>query len=337
MRDHLVITQPRAAARLDRIATALPGARISVVDPTPGWTADEHTTVLFVDQPPANIAALTGLRWVQLGSHGYRQLIGLPLSPDVVVTNGSGVQDRPIAEWVVMMLLALGRRLPDQLTAQREHRWDRSVAYQAELRGMRVGLLGFGSIGREVARLLQPLGMPVHVLTRSRNRDRGARFDPLDRSPADIPVPDRWFTFDERDAFYSGIHALVVAVPDNDGTRGLVDAAALTALPRGALLLNPARARVVDEAALLAALRSGHLAGAALDDHYRQPMPPDDPFWDAPCAVVTAHVSGSDGSPWYEQRIWDLFLENAQRRGAGRPLLNVIGRADLGLHDPDAP
>ena len=332
MPDHVVIGQPGTDERLDRIGAAFPDATLTMVDAEPGWVADADTTVLFADQPPANVADLHRLSWVQLGSHGYRQLSGLPLPDDVVVTNASGVQDRPIAEWVVLMLLALGRRLPDMMTAQRQHRWDRSEAYQAELRGMAVGLLGFGSVGREVARVLQPLGMPVHVLTRSRNRDRGARFDPLGRSADAVPEPDRWFLLDqedERHAFYSGIRALVVAVPDSAGTRGLVDAAALAALPRGALLLNPARARVVDEDALLAALRSGHLGGAALDDHYRQPMPPDDPFWDAPNTVVTAHISGSNGSPWYQARIWELFLENATRRASGRPLLNVIARADL--------
>ena len=333
MPEHVAIGQPGADEHLDRIGAALPEATLTVVDAAPGWLADTDTTVVFTDQPPANVADLERLAWVQLGSHGYAQLNGLPLPPDTVVTNASGVQDRPIAEWVVMMLLALGRRFPDMLAAQRAHRWDRSPSYQAELRGMRVGILGYGNIGREVTRLLQPLGMPVSVLTRSHNRDRGARYDPLDRSPDAVPEPDRWFTVEDRDAFYSGIEALVVAVPDSAGTRGLVDAHALATLPRGALLLNPARARVVDEEALLAALRSGHLGGAALDDHYRQPMPPDDPFWDAPNTIVSAHISGSTGSPWYQQRIWDLFVENAQRRATGRPMLNVIARRDLELEE----
>ena len=326
MADQVVVAQPGA----DRY---LRGIDATVVEPEPGWTADPDTTVLFVDHLPANLADLARLEWIQLGSHGYAQLAGHHLPDRTVVTNASGVQDRPIAEWVVLMLLALGRRFPDMVRAQREHRWDRDDAYQLELRGMPVGVLGFGSIGREVARILQPLDLPVHVMTRTRtrNRDRGARFDPLHRSPAEIPEPDRWFTFDQRAEFYQGIRALVVAVPDSSGTRGLVDADAIAGMPRGASLLNPARARVVDEQALLAALHDGQLGGAALDDHYRQPMPPDDPFWDAPNTIVTAHISGSTGSPWYRQRIWELFLENARRRAANEPMLNVIARADLDL------
>lgn len=336
MPDHVVVAQPGADGHLDALAAAMPQARITIAgEVSPGWSLDAElvstATVLFTDQPPANAADLARLEWVQLGSHGYSQLQGLALPRRVVVTNASGVQDRPIAEWVVMMLLALGRRLPDMLTAQRAHRWDRAPAYQNELRGMTVGILGFGNIGREVARLLAPLGLPVWVLSRTRNRDRGPRFDPLDRAATSFPEPDRWFGLTERDAFFAGIRALVVAVPDGPGTRGLVDAEALSRLPRGALLLNPARARVVDEAALVAALRSGQLGGAALDDHYRQPLPPDDPFWDLPNTVVTAHISGSTGSPWYLRRIWELFVANADRRASGHPMLNVIAHDDLDL------
>ena len=203
MPDHVVIGQPGADEHLPRIGEVLPDATLTVVDADQGWVADPETTVLFADQPPANAADLERLGWVQLGSHGYAQLSGLPLPADTVVTNASGVQDRPIAEWVVMMLLALGRRFPDMLASQRAHRWDRSVAYQAELRGMQVGLLGYGNIGREVARVLQPLGMRVQVMTRTRNRDRGDRFDPLGRAPDAVPEPDRWFTFEDRAEFYS--------------------------------------------------------------------------------------------------------------------------------------
>jgi phosphoglycerate dehydrogenase-like enzyme len=259
---------------------------------------------------------------------------GIPLHPDAVVTNASGANDPPIAEWCVMMLLALGRRLPDMLAAQRERRWDRAPAYQGELCGKRVGILGFGNIGREVARYCQALGFEVWVMSRSGLRDRGARYDPRRRPPDDVPEPARVFGLDERPQFFAGLDALVVTTPLTSRTRGLVDASALAQLPPHALLLNPARAGVVDEYALIEALRYGRLGGAALDDHYRQPMPPDDPFWDLPNTIVTAHISGSTASPWYRDRIWDLFLTNLRRRAAGEALLNVIARHDLELAPP---
>ena len=202
--------------------------------------------MLFTDQPPVNTADLTGRRGSSSG-RTVRPAQRAAAPSDTVVTNASGVQDRPIAEWVVMMLLALGRRFPEMLAAQREHRWDRSSSYQAELRGMRVGILGYGNIGREVARLLQPLGMRVSVHDPDPQPGPRRPVRPAGHAPDAVPEPERWFTFEDRDAFYSGIEALVVAVPDSAGTRGLVDAARPREIPRGALLLNPARARVVDE------------------------------------------------------------------------------------------
>lgn len=340
---HIVLAQPGSERHLDAVATAAPDARVTRIEPYgPGGSigADlaASATILFADFPPAEAADMGRLQWIQLGSHGYGQFNGVPLPADTVVTNASGVNDPPIAEWCVMMLFALGRRLPDMLAAQRERRWDRSPAFQAELRGKRVGILGYGNIGREVARHCRALGFDVWVMTRGGLRDRGHRYDPLRRSPDDVPDPGRVFACSEESAFhtdrlefFAGVDALIVTTPLTSRTRGLIGATELSHLPAGALLLNPARAGVVDERSLIEALRSGHLGGAALDDHYRQPMPADDPFWDLPNTIVTAHVSGSTESPWFRHRIWDLFLTNLRRRLSRAPLLNVITRSDLEL------
>ena len=125
-----------------------------------------------------------------------------------------------------------------------------------------------------------------------------------------------------------------MTVPVTSSTRGYLDRDALAELPPRAVLLNPARAQVVDETALIDALRRGVIAGAALDDHYRQPMPPDDPFWDLPNTIVSAHVSGSTSSTYFRERIWNLFCLNLQRYVAGAPLLNLIPPADLEVSEP---
>ena len=340
-KGRVILAQPGADARLPALRRLAPAADWTVLPPVqPGWTLDPEeaasASVLFADLPPVNVADLTCLRWMQLGSHGYSQFNGVHLPSSTVVTNASGTNDLPIAQWCVMMLLALARDLPGMLRAQRDHEWDRSVAFQAELTGLRVGVLGYGNVGREVARQLQDLGLEVWVMSRSGVRDRGPRFDPLGRRRESWRTPDRVLMLDQADEFYAGIDALVVAVPIASGTTALVDARALRSLRPGAFVLNPARAGVIDEVALLEGLRSGHLGGAALDDHYRQPMPPDDPFWDAPRTIVTAHISGSTGSTHYESRIWDLFTENLTRLTRGETLLNVIARDDLDLATPQA-
>lgn len=336
MTERILVAQPPHDAGLDRVRRIAPDADVEVVEPFgPDAVLPEElirdATVLFSDMCPANVAAMPRLRWVQLGSHGYAQLNGVALPPGATVTNASGVNDIPIAEWCVMMLLAFARDLPGMLEAQREHRWDRDARFQAELRGHRVGILGYGNIGGELARLCRALGLEVWVCSRFRPGGRELRYDPLDRPAGSAPEPDRTFTPDQRDEFLAGLDYLVVTTPVTSGTRGWVDAAALRRLPAHAVLLNPARAGVVDEAALLTALRDGTIAGAALDDHYRQPMPPDDPFFDLPNVIVTSHISGSGSSTWFVHRIWDLFARNLERHLAGDRLLNVIARDDLEL------
>ncbi|TDD68955.1 D-2-hydroxyacid dehydrogenase [Jiangella aurantiaca] len=336
MTERILVAQPLYDAGLARVRRLAPDAVVEVVEPFgPSTVLPEalvrDVTVLFSDLCPANVAAMPRLRWVQLGSHGYSQLNGLTLPPGTTVANASGVNDIPIAEWCVMMMLAFGRDLPGMLAAQREHRWDRDARFQAELRGRRVGLFGYGNIGRELARLCRALGLEVWTLSRFRPGARELRYDPLDRPAGSVPVPDRTFAAEQRDEFLAGLDYLVVTTPVTSATRGWVDAAALRGLQPHAVLLNPARAGVVDEAALLAALRDGTIAGAALDDHYRQPMPPDDPFFELPNVIVTSHISGSSSSTWFVERIWDLFTRNLERYLAGDPLLNVIARDDLEL------
>ncbi|MFX4271489.1 D-2-hydroxyacid dehydrogenase [Propionibacteriaceae bacterium Y1685] len=332
MDDLIVLAQPLVPEALSRVQQAAPGARVEVIDPFPPDAsvpdALARATVLFADAVWSDAHRLVDLDWIQLGSHGYRQLAGLPMA-GTCVTNASGVNDIPIAEWCVMMMLALHRDLPGMQRAQAEHRWDRSPVFQAELAGHRVGIFGYGNIGREVAQVCGALGLQVSVLSRRGTEPRGLRWSPRGEVPA--PIPDRVFAPDQLHEFLSDLDFLVLAAPDTASTRGTFDAAALAHLPRHAFLLNPARAGLVDEEALRVALQTGALAGAALDDHYRQPMPADDPFFDLPNTMITAHISGSAQSPHFLSRNWDLFCENLRRRTSGEPLFNVIDPDDLDL------
>ncbi|SDT44170.1 NAD(P)-dependent oxidoreductase [Jiangella sp. DSM 45060] len=336
MSEHIVVAQPVDDDGLRRVRDLVGPARVDHIAPygagdrLPGALA-RTATVLFADQLPAGVEDLTALRWLQLGSAGFAQVAGAPLRPDVAVTNASGVNDIPIAEWCLLMMLTLRRRLPAMLAEQRARSWNRAAAFQAELRGGRVGFVGYGNVGQEAARLARSAGLEIWTLTRSAPGPRTGRFDPLDRPASDWPEPDRAFGFDRGAEFYAGLDYLVVATPSTSSTRGLVDAAALAALPSHAVLLNPARAHVVDESALREALNSGAIAGAALDVHYRSPLTADDPVWDLPNTVITPHVSGSTGSTYFLPRLWELFHRNLARHLAGEPLLNLIDPADLEL------
>lgn len=328
----ILVAQPLLPGVLDRVRELAGGRPISVVEPAGAADVDAElqaeVEVLFADLAPPSIASAPQLRWIQLGSHGYGQLAGLGLTDRVTVTNASGVNDIPIAEWCLMMILALNRDFPGMLKAQGDHRWAREAIFQNELRGKRLGILGYGNIGRQLAAQAQAFGLEVYALSRGGVRDRGLRY--RDKAAGPEPQqPDRIFTPGAEREFLSGLDFLAITLPLTAATRGLVNAELLAFLPPTAYLLNPARAGIVDEQALLDALRRGSIAGAALDDHYRSPMPPDDPFWELPNTIVTSHISGSTASPHFLTRVWSLFCANLARWNTGQPLLNVITRADL--------
>ena len=286
--------------------------------------------VLFCTIPPSNHAAMRKLRWVQVASTGYSQLYGLDLpARGVIATNARGCFDVPIAEWNLAMMVNLARDLRLMIRNQEATIWDRSAVFQREIRGLTVGLWGYGGIGRETARLAKAMGLTVHVFARNGVGPRDDVYTvPGTGDPAGV-LPDRVFRKGEEIEFLRGLDFLILAMPLTRQTEGLIGERELQALPRHAFLLNPARGAIVREEALLRALREGWIAGAAIDTHYRYPMPPEHPLWRFPNVIFSPHISGSSLSPHFKRRLWDIFAENLARCEAGRPLLNVISPEQL--------
>jgi phosphoglycerate dehydrogenase-like enzyme len=281
--------------------------------------------VLFCSIPPTNHAAMVAWHWVQLASTGYTQLFGLDLpARGVQVTNCRGCFDVPIAEWNMAMLVNLARNFRQMIRNQEATVWDRSAIFQREIRGLTVGLWGYGGIGRETARLAKAMGLRVHVLARAAVGARDEVYLVPGTGDPDGVLPDRVFQQGQELEFLGGLDFLVLAMPLTKQTEGLLGERELQALPRHAFLLNPARGPIVQEAALLRALREGWIAGAALDTHYRYPMPPDHPLWRLPNVIFSPHISGSSLSPNFKRRLWEIFAENLTRIEAGRPMLNVV-------------
>lgn len=331
----VLVAVPTDEARLAAIQHTFPSCAFDVTAPYPPGTTLPAALlggrdVLFADFPPANFDAMASLRWIQLGSAGYAQLAGLPLEPrGIRVANASGVNDIPIAEWCVLMMLAFARDLPALQQVQRDRAWRRDARFQAELRGRRAGIVGYGNIGREVARLGRALGLEIWAMNRRPIGPTPLKYAPAGTGDPEGTLPQRCFTLDQMDAFLPHLDYLIVTAALNDRTRGLLGARELRLLPPHAVILNPARAHLIDEAAFGQALREGWIAGAALDSHYREPLPPDDPTWELPNLVVTPHISGSTASPRYGDRLWELFTANLTRYLAGEPLLNEIAWDDL--------
>jgi phosphoglycerate dehydrogenase-like enzyme len=245
------------------------------------------------------------------------------------VTNASGANDVAIAEWCILMILTLERNFPEMVALQRERRWERTLQFQSELRGKRVGIIGYGNIGRETARLCRAHGMEVWAMNRGPIRPRSDRYLVPGTGDPEAVMPSRTFLIDQMDDFLPHLDYLVLTTALNAGSEALLGERELSLLPSTAAVINPARAHLVDEQALVRSLRDGQIAGLAIDSHYREPMPPDDPFWTLPNTIVTPHISGSGGSPQYLPRVWELFATNLDRFRSGLPLLNMVPHADL--------
>ncbi len=249
------------------------------------------------------------LEWIHSFSAGVDRVATPAVrARGLTVTNARGVFSRPIAEYVVMMCLAIARRLPQLLELQRERTWQ--PLRGTELGGLTVGIVGYGSIGSEIAQLLRPFETTI-IATR-RHAERGAG----DLANVEILALDRL------DELLRRSDIVVVAAPLTEETAGLIGAAQLQEMRETAWLINIARGRLLDELALRRALEAGWIGGAVLDVFTEEPLPPDSPLYGTPNLIVTPHTS------WSSDRVIErsivLFVENLRRFAAGEPLENVV-------------
>lgn len=245
-----------------------------------------------------------GLRWIQLGGAGIDYLT--PWDPSkLTVTNASGLTSDTIAQFTIGAILAFASRIVPYLRQQVAREW--RIRFVESVRGKTVVVVGLGHIGRAVAEKAVALGM----------RAVGVRAHPKPEKGLDEVVGmDRL-----HDALAKG-DVVVVACPLTPETRGLFGRRAFGAMKPGALFINVARGPIVDESALLEALRTGHLGGAALDVFEKEPLPPESPFWTMENVLVTPHCI-SDVREW-KIHAGEMFCRNLENWLAGRPLFNVV-------------
>ncbi|MBI1913391.1 MAG: D-2-hydroxyacid dehydrogenase [Planctomycetes bacterium] len=287
------------------------------------------TEILLCKFPPRNLFDMVDLKMMQLATVGYEHLRDRGFADRPLrVCNARGIFDSSIAEWCLAMMVNLARDLRVMIRNQERAHWERRDRFEQEVRGGVVGLWGYGGIGRETARLAKAFGMTVHVLTRSPVGPRRDAYTPACTGDPEGVLPDRTFTTAEELDFLAGLDFLVLALPHTKASNGMVGERELRALPSRAFLLNPSRGPIVQEQALLRALREGWIAGAALDTHFVYPLPPEHPLWSLPNVILTPHISGADHSRHFPGRIGDLFAQNVERYLASRPLLNEVTAAE---------
>lgn len=282
---------------------------------------DEHTDaeVLVVWGNPADTLAdaarrLTRLRWVQTLAAGPDAVLAAGFAPDVVVTAGLGLHDRTVTEHTLALVLAVARRLHLLVRAQIGHRWAeelggiqpvREPAAFRTLRGASVVIWGFGGIAATCAPLLTALGAHVTGVARSAGVRHGHPVVTADELPALLPRTD----------------LLLSILPATPETARLIDARILSYLPAHAWVVNVGRGSVLDEDALLDAIRGGRIAGAALDVFATEPLPPGSGLWDEPNVLITPHAAG--GRPLGAE---ELIRHNLAALRAGQPMRNVVSR-----------
>jgi phosphoglycerate dehydrogenase-like enzyme len=265
------------------------------------------------------------LRWVQLLSAGADHAVGHPgLDEQVILTTTSGMHAVNMGEYALALMLAWAHRLPALMDHQRRAEWPEErfeLFSPQELRGTSVGIVGYGSIGREVGRLAHAFGMRVLALQRSADPIQHGYIPPGVGDPQGR-IPERFYRPHELRTMLAECDYVVLAVPLTGATRNLIGADELRAMKPSAFLINVARGGVVDEPALIRALQRGWIGGAGLDVFAQEPLPADSPLWRMENVILTPHIAGN--TPHYNARALDVFAENLRRYLAGEPLLNQV-------------
>ena len=303
-----------------------PAETARAIDPARLYDVD----ALFCTIPPINFADLRTLRWVQIASSGYSQLFGLNLAArGIRATNARGCFDVPIGEWCIAMMVNLVRDLRQMIRNQERGTWDRSAMFQRELRGMTVGLWGYGGLGRETARLAKQMGLRVHVLTRGGSvAPRRDVYTVVGTGDPDGVFPDRVFGSGQKFEFLASLDFLVLAVPLTKSTEGMIGEGELRALPRSAYLLNPAR---TNRAARAARARSSGTMDRRRGARHALPVP--DPTGSPPLAHPQCHLHAAYRRVYAEPTVQRAAVGYLRYQcpgfARGERLLNELSPDDL--------
>jgi phosphoglycerate dehydrogenase-like enzyme len=326
---------------LDAALDAAPEAEFLLADFLPDASSGAGTgantafsRVTVDDAMPAAIrdaalARVARLRWIQLAAAGVNQEAGSIVwreAPQIAITTASGLPSVAMAQYIATVILTHANRF-DRLNRYRDVRnWSIRGDFQAEiLIGQTLGLLGYGGVGRRAAIIARALGMRVIAIRRSIDspppeRYRRPAFDPIDD---DLEPAEVW-GMESLDRLLDESDFIACTLPLTPETRGLIGRHQIERMKPDAILINVSRGPVIDESALIDALRKNRIGGAALDVFEAEPLPADSPLWDLHNVLLTPHSSGTYDH--VSDFTADLFLANLERYLAGRPLLNLVDR-----------
>jgi phosphoglycerate dehydrogenase-like enzyme len=306
--DVLITGSDIGAEKLAEEARAIsPRLRVAVLpgrDALPTMLAEAEIVAGSV--PAALLSQAKRLHWL----HSWAA--GVDVTPEVrassvIFTSSKGNGAIPLAEHVILLMLMIARKSPEIMQAQRERRWAKTV--HGELTGQTLGIIGLGNSGSDLARKAKAFHMRV----------LGVR-----RSPARCPDVDEQFPLSELHQFLGQCDWVAMTAPLTPETKHMLGEAEFRAMKPSAYYICISRGATADPDALLRALREEWIAGAGLDAHAVEPLPPDSPFWDAPNTIITPHYGATTQLTY--RRGADIFLDNLRRYVNGEPLVNVVDK-----------
>lgn len=326
MPTQVLVTYPFADELVQMLRAVSPD--LVVTQSRPEDADYSQAEVLYSQHIPPTTLVAPNLRWVALHPAGVDGLRAHPLAAaGVTFTNSSGLHAPGVAEFVLTMLLSLAHRVPTMVDWQRAANWPSSPVRRREMtplpiRGATVGILGYGSIGREVARLVTDLGARVVVTKQdpSERRDHGY-CRPGTGDPEGL-LPERWLTPAQLPLLLAQADYVVNCLPLTPATAGVLNEAAFRTMKPTAYLINVGRGATTDEDAMHRALTEQWIAGASIDVFREEPQPPDNRFYGLPNVFATPHLAGYMANE--DSEAAELFAENLRRYLAGHALLDVV-------------
>jgi phosphoglycerate dehydrogenase-like enzyme len=328
----VLVTIPFSESQIEQLKEVSPLLQITLqptnrVDDIPSkrWL---QTEILYTNNLLPDLSLTPNLRWIQLHSAGADLVLQSPQSQNsnLVITTLSGANASQVAEFAMMLLLALGHNLSGLVMNQSRLEWSTGTSEgfypPRELRGSVVGIVGYGSIGRAIAHLLQPFGVTVLAVKKDAMNPKDTGYTPPSLGDPEGDFFHRLYPMQAIKSMLKECDFIIITLPLTPATKNIISKDILSGLKPSSYLINVSRGGVIDEPALITALQEHHLAGAALDVFNTEPLPADSPLWKMPNVILTPHVAGA--SRFYKDRAIALFIENIRRYLSGKPLINKI-------------
>lgn len=327
----VLVTAPFPDSLIDKIKAVSPDVTVEQISlPDRSWPEGRATTadILYATSAVPDPEAAPNLRWIQTHWAGIDSLFDTAVwESDILITTASGIHAPNMAQYALTMVLAWAHRVPIWFRNQQAGTWpkgQRPTYMPDELRGRTLGIVGYGSIGRELARLAKPLGMKILVAKRDARHIEDDGYTLPGCGDPHGTLPDRIYPGEALHSMLAECDYAVLTLPLTERTRHLIDASMLRDMKPTSFLVNIGRGAVIKEADLVRALQKGWIAGAGLDVFEQEPLPDSSPLWRMDNVILTPHISGMTAH--YDERAVDLFTANLRRYLAGEPLFNLVER-----------